>query len=56
MSAVLDPLAWLNIGRVAKAAKIMSGMSEADILKLGGQVKAVLDKIDSIGSRTRCAI
>jgi hypothetical protein len=48
MSAIFEPLALLDIAKVAKAASIRRGMSGADVAKLGKQVKPVLDTIDAI--------
>ncbi|KAH8695443.1 hypothetical protein BGW36DRAFT_299192 [Talaromyces proteolyticus] len=55
MSAIFDPLALLDAAKVAKAANIRRGMSAGDILKLGDQVKPVLDKIGSIKSKSSCS-
>lgn len=56
MSAIFEPLALLDVAKVAKAATIRRGMSADDVGKLGKQVKPVLDKIDSIKSGTKCYI
>ncbi|OKL59809.1 hypothetical protein UA08_04952 [Talaromyces atroroseus] len=54
MTAIFEPLALLDIAKVAKAASIRRGMSATDVAKLGNQVKPILDKIDSIKSASAC--
>ena len=56
MTALLDPLAILDSVKVAKMASPRRQMGESDVLKLGDQVKPILDKIDFIKLKSKCAI
>jgi hypothetical protein len=50
MQIILAPLALANIGQVAKAASIRRGMSDDDVLKLGGKIAARLGTIKKVAA------
>jgi hypothetical protein len=50
MQIVLAPLALANVGQVAKAASIRRGMSDDDILKLGGKLAASMSTIKKVAA------
>lgn len=56
MSTIFDSFALLDVAKVTKASSIRRGMSDTDIAKLGDQVKPVLDVINSIKGKSKCAI
>jgi hypothetical protein len=50
MQIILTPLALANRGQVAKAASIRRGMSEDDVLRLGGKIATRLGTIKKVAA------
>jgi hypothetical protein len=53
MQIILAPLALANVGQVAKAASIRRGMSDDDILKLGGKLATRMSTIKKVAAACR---